>query len=80
MEGPSYVWSVEGENMESSGGPVGRQGTGMALHGGWLYVFGGRLAGRGRDYGDDLFRRPQGLQSHAGNLDLVAIDDFNQRA
>ena len=28
----------------------------------------------------NLGNNQEGLQSHAGNLDLVAIDDFNQRA
>lgn len=42
---------------------VGRQGTALAAAAGSLWLFGGRVAGKGREYVDDLWMRPLGVET-----------------
>lgn len=55
----SLEWMpVEGKHCTNQ--PLGRQGSALTVCSGSLWLFGGRLEGRGREYGNDLWRRSLG--------------------
>jgi hypothetical protein len=61
MEGsPLWQW-CPAEGLDSKAGlPLGRQGTGMAMVGERLFLFGGRVEGKERVYSNDMWARAAG--------------------